>query len=772
MKEYILCLIFVFLLTVPFDAFFRQARAEAAVVSNTIYDSQVYQYIIVGCADDPCRAWLKDFLAGAGNEYVVIDDLPAGEKVVLELNEEQPAPAEAGDATEAGETIVVDDSSAEQSLAAENDTTAAADPSVEQGSDSGNNSDAVAEKEDEAEISIPAAAGQDSPAQNAPVATVGLKQIRINEIVSAPVSGQNEWVELFNSTQNSVDLSGWYLIEGGGKKTALFGSIGPQGYLVFDKSSLNNGGDAVILQDSSGREIDRVSYGDWESVAAPASRSGNSLIWWNDDYLETEVPTPRQQNIFQLTLPSEPADNTVPVAVQTAAVEAENKPVAPVEPAVEDDSAEKAIEAIPQEKNIHQLSDQIIISEFLPDPLGADDLEWIELYNRGNKDVNLFGWSLDDAEGGSKPHKIQDQLVIKAHDYLVFGKEETGLVLNNSSDRVALFDPNGIIESSVNYQNPKENFSQAFIDGGWQASSVLTPGQENKLPALQVAQFSGSENENITAMSQSGKKIEKPSGVSAISLDQVKLLPLKSKVKTTGRVAVLPGVFGKSVIYLGGSGMQVYFSSGDWPELKLGDLVEVVGTVSESYNEKRILLKNKLDLRVIESGELEGALSIDSDLIGEDVEGRLIQIVGEIVSKEANKMVLADEAGEFTVYLKQGAKISPKIFELGDNIQVTGILSQYNDEYRILPRGEVDMENLSLREKPATGAVQSGDEQLPPDGGKRKTIWLLLSGFLFLLGANLYFLWQRRDAVWRAMNVFRLGQVGLSRLIRGGKEKI
>ena len=46
-------------------------------------------------------------------------------------------------------------------------------------------------------------------------------------------------------------------------------------------------------------------------------------------------------------------------------------------------------------------SGDICINELMPNPIGADTgtypaCEWVELYNRGNTDINLQGWTLDD----------------------------------------------------------------------------------------------------------------------------------------------------------------------------------------------------------------------------------------------------------------------------------------------------------------------------------------------------------------------------------------
>jgi len=678
--KYLLGILLISLLTIPFDVVFRQAKA--AMVYNTISDSQVYQYIVIGCADDSCQSWLKNLLENVDEQPVetpeLIEDPEASEDDSIEEN------------NLAEETEVVEENnSTEESEPLEEDNLIEENSSTEQAN----------VVEDQLDTFQP---------------IIGPKQIRINEIMAAPISGDPEWVELYNTTAEAIDLSGWNLIEGAGKKTQLTGSIGPLGYLVFDKSSLNNGGDCVILQDSYGSQIDKVSYGEWEDSNVPAGESGNSIGLFDDEYKETEVATPSQINFFQLT--EEPFDHSAssswprgklkakqveevePSFVETAE-DTQVEKVEEVESSFVETTEDKQVEEVEEVQPVYQFSDKIIINEFLADPLGSDNAEWIELYNSGETDVNLLGWSLDDAEGGSKPFKLEDQIVIKVNDYLVFNKEETGLVLNNSSDQINLLDPNGQIISSVDYQNPKEDYSNSWFEGGWLETLESTPGAENKKPAMQTAGLVVSSKK--TTPFGSSSLLSQGDTMEVDSLAEVRSLPLRSKVKVKGQVVVLPEVFSKSLIYL--NGIQIYFSKADWPELKVGDLVEVNGTLSESRNEKRILIKEKADLTILENQEVATPPTINSLGLNEEKEGVFVQVQGELVEKDSSRLIFADEFGEFVVYLKRGTKISSKLFDVGNQIIITGIVGQYDDEYRLMPRSEADMVNLTLQAKPVVG---------------------------------------------------------------------
>ncbi len=90
--------------------------------------------------------------------------------------------------------------------------------------------------------------------------------IVINEVELKPpgddgFSTTMEWVELYNPTSSSVDLSGWTLSTTGGTKTHTFtlsGTIRANDYYVFEHSRwLDNKDESVILRDAV-TEIDRT----------------------------------------------------------------------------------------------------------------------------------------------------------------------------------------------------------------------------------------------------------------------------------------------------------------------------------------------------------------------------------------------------------------------------------------------------------------------------------------------------------------------------------
>lgn len=132
----------------------------------------------------------------------------------------------------------------------------------------------------------------------------------------------------------------------------------------------------------------------------------------------------------------------------------------------------------PQNEEKTNLSDDILITELLPNPSNGQE-EYIELYNGANADLALDDWSLHDAsQSGEYVFSEADSL--KTKEYFVIYKNTFGFALNNSGDEtITLFDPNKKEVSKVSYKSSKKGASYNFNGQKWRWSKFLTPGKEN-----------------------------------------------------------------------------------------------------------------------------------------------------------------------------------------------------------------------------------------------------------------------------------------------------
>jgi len=227
-----------------------------------------------------------------------------------------------------------------------------------------------------------------------------------------------------------------------------------------------------------------------------------------------------------------------------------------------------------------------------------------------------------------------------------------------------------------------------------------------------------------TKKSSSAKTI-KSKAVFTTNLKEVRKLAKDTKVSTTGVVSVLPNTFGKTIMYLAGSGIQLYMSKANWPDLKIGDLVQINGTLGEAYGEARIKLANQSAIKILETQSPPEPKEIKISEIGEGLEGYLVKISGQLIEKNGQKFFVKDDTGEATVYLKQNAKINKNNFSEGDQLKITGIVSQNNELYQILPRSDEDIQ----KEIPIVSAEQTN---IPANKTGQSILKYLIATAVFL----------------------------------------
>lgn len=137
------------------------------------------------------------------------------------------------------------------------------------------------------------------------ITAVPTNGIRINELVSDPITGAKEWVELYNAQTLPVSLAGWSLLDGSKKATPLQGTVAPGDFFVITAplGALNNDGDLVELKDGAGMLVDEISYGNWSvrgrdgHGAAISDPYGLGRVPTGVGALVETIPTPGSANI-------------------------------------------------------------------------------------------------------------------------------------------------------------------------------------------------------------------------------------------------------------------------------------------------------------------------------------------------------------------------------------------------------------------------------------------------------------------------------------------
>ena len=285
--------------------------------------------------------------------------------------------------------------------------------------------------------------------------------IIINEImIGQDGNTKKEFIELYNTTNDSIDLEGWSLkkLTKSGSKSNLLsaskfkGAINKKSYFVITHPSYTNiekydvyysgasysisKDNSVILYDNNDSIIDALCWGACDHECPGKIFKENPPVGMSiasDDegnYLITRTPTPGEKNNFP-----------------------------------------------PKQ----EYSNLLRINEVLPNPDGTDkNNEWVEVLNLDKQDVDLNDWKI---ENGSKKLFTIKGLNIKMGSLLKIAIINTSMSVRNTDEELRIIDPNGDVVDEVKitgYASSGLSYNKS-PEGDWNWSKYLTPGDQNKL---------------------------------------------------------------------------------------------------------------------------------------------------------------------------------------------------------------------------------------------------------------------------------------------------
>lgn len=302
--------------------------------------------------------------------------------------------------------------------------------------------------------------------------------LKVTEIMYNPESGKTEWIEIYNSGSESVFVSkdvGGLIdeneLEMNNNETAYKNC-----HKFKDDFEVESGQYFVIADDKEDFLNDYSDYDSDKVVDSVLSlkNSGKDGVWLSDDRCET----------FLVNISYDLDDNETKKGYS-----------------LEDEDGKwresYVLGGTPGEKNSEkpkpkEYSKEIRINEILPNPSeNESDEEYIEIYNSSKKDIDLNGWILKDSSKGGK-FVFLEETIIESKDFLVVYREDFGFSLNNTGrESVYILNPNEEEVFSISYEKALEDVSYNFNDekGGWEWSSILTPGKKNefeKVPDVSV----------------------------------------------------------------------------------------------------------------------------------------------------------------------------------------------------------------------------------------------------------------------------------------------
>lgn len=289
----------------------------------------------------------------------------------------------------------------------------------------------------------------------------------LNEALPNPSGWDNdtwpngEWMEIYNSGSAPVDVLSWTLTNKANKvltfdSASIVGyqagnssswTIQPGAYMVIARNGnanfyLTNTNDQITMADSSGATIGQASW----TYPGSGIGSGKSLeedpASATNDWVETTSATPGSVN---------------------------NAATTPV-------------------------TSDLMITEVMANPWPTDDGdswpggEWFEIWNSGQSDINLTGWSAIDTAGNIIPfnesHLIGSSMIVTPDEYRVIAINSTNgnSILNNYGENLRLLWPNGTEAQSISWTSTVGGFSMSQQpDSSWSMSSYPSPELVNPM---------------------------------------------------------------------------------------------------------------------------------------------------------------------------------------------------------------------------------------------------------------------------------------------------
>lgn len=575
------------------------------------------------------------------------------------------------------------------------------------------------------------------------------QNIIISEFLPNPKgTDDHEWIELYNESNETIDLAGFKLQDNSARIFTINDDLNlviqAKKYLVLDKSvtgiSLNNtGSDSVKLYDPQENLLQKIEYKDTALEDKSYARKNNEFVW-------TSVLTPNAVNIFVDNLSpqakiilkskdlmagekiilsaedsSDPEEGELKYAWDfgdetSGDEEIENHIFASagkylVKLKVTDSEklfseASLLLEVI--DKDLTRLNialpeinfdlNDLLISEIMPNPKGSDDNEWLELYNNSDKIIDLFAWSLDDQDGGSKAFMFASSTIILPREFKVFTRQEIGLTLNNNTDSVRILTPQKDLWQEIKYENIPEAQSYAYdlVNQEWSINKNATPNANNQSLVL-------------------GEKIYTPSILNEVAKNSDVILQGVAihDANNNSNILYLADFDGKNLNYE--QVTEIYLANKKWPTIKKGDLLNLSGVLTKNEIIPRVKINQIEELSVINKTENYNDQEISEvvDIASEQINSWQ-KIKGIIVKKSGKNIYLAenkDAENIVRVYLN----FDPKDLDLkkGQEIIAAGFLTEVQGKLKLNTLASSDLavgqvvENKNQETDNATSSVFS-----------------------------------------------------------------
>jgi hypothetical protein len=350
-------------------------------------------------------------------------------------------------------------------------------------------------------------------------------KIRINELLPKPIDGEKEFVELYNFSDEEMNLVDWKLKDKGGNICDLEGiKIKSNEYLAIKESdecniALNDsGGDEMYLYNPKDENpISSVKYSENAKENYSYSFDGAKWKWTSsitpnaenqfDEPIETKIK--KDKTVYRNTY----AEFEVSTNKKSAKVtwdfgdghksykektrhKYEKAGKYRVTAKISGGSEDKIEEFTIKVEKFPEKAVKII--GLVPNPKGKDTTtENIIVWNKSKKKVNLKDWSVATGWKNLYNHPISKDFILKPGEKKILSRNFSNFALNNKKTKVELRYPDGKIASKTKYDKKTETVKEGEVyektGTEWAWKKVALPNTTR----LAKAEPKPTENNNI-----------------------------------------------------------------------------------------------------------------------------------------------------------------------------------------------------------------------------------------------------------------------------------
>jgi len=334
----------------------------------------------------------------------------------------------------------------------------------------------------------------------------------------------------------------------------------------------------------------------------------------------------------------------------------------------------------------------VTINEILPNPVGDDKEEWLELVNNTKNDVDLSGWYLCDSqcslEAKAGGYRIKETN-LTGGGYILFKKTETGINLNNDGDEVILFDPNHQWVDAVSYDMAiNEGQSLAREGDNWWLTDQITPGEKNVITgSLAEEEKQSDEKQTIDNAAEYGE---------GENIAWFKEQNDGSSWRMEGVVTVDYGLIENDGLWLEDETAGIMVKGKNLAGIKKGEKIIVYGKI-DSLKYQKIMRVEQVERNGY--GMIE-TISVTDGNLGKEQQDCLVAFTGEVTQKSSGRSFTIRET---KVIVRDGIVFDETMIKVGRQIQVKGIVILTADGYKIYPTESSDIILFSNELLPQVG---------------------------------------------------------------------